>query len=196
MMEEQAQIVLADIDEFMKVGEAFDLHEHKLEDYLGALEVVLMHLDERLSYKQRALRNLNKKLMKEIEVFRGLLESHRMKDLKFEEEEMKYFEKLKEDIKLSEWRATRMDVDAETGFEKKVVRLTIDELSRVHSFLKNILKLMKRCRRLVATLQNGELKAEEDRYFYGLYKAMLYYSHVFSALLDKERKLFGKVRKS
>jgi len=131
-----------------------------------------------------------------------LIESGRLRDLKFEREEDQILQKLATDVKHREWRAVKTDVDLESKEEELVLRLQIHELREIRSKFTELKRLMRRSnlqsvlnKAISSEKQKEEFERKEEYYLFHIYKIISTYERIFRHLWDKERKLSAKLSK-
>lgn len=197
-MKDVADDAITNISEFIEIEGKLINKEHKLEDSIGNIEQIYVHLVEERIYDEE-LSALSGKIQDRLEEIKELIESNVLKDLEFKKEEADILEKLKEDLEHKDWKAVKKDLVEEAAEEKKVLRLEKKELRQLHSAFVKLLKVMKKCLKLLklkADTSAGDHEGKMEYYLLYIYHFARFYERVFHKLWKKERELFRKVKKA
>lgn len=201
-MEEHADIVINDFKEFIDLESKLIKKEHHFHTQLQSVDLIIGHLDERISEDAKHLHELNGQITDKLVEINKLVESDAMKDLSIVNEEKSVLKKLELDVDHKDWKAVKKDVSAELEDEKSSVNLGVFELHNLYVHFTELKNLIKK-KTLIHAIKNDDLSHKEkkeyehleEHYFMQIYKFVSLYQHVFKHLLKKETHLWNKARK-
>ena len=198
-MEDFADQAVDELREFIDTEKQLILHEHSFIDKLNAWDVVIMHFDERVPKEARALHDLTQVISLRLNAIRDLVNSDRLKHVRFVKEERKHQQRLAKDIKHRNWQAVKKDIAGERQEEQKELRLEVAELRNLRKLLLDLKTIMRRSK-LILTHQASETQDKanyeqlEHYYLLQIYKFVWAYERIFYQLWQKEKGLLGKLR--
>ena len=199
IFEEARRVSYININEFIDLQKQFIRGDHDLECKLRSIEAMLFKFMEEL--EDENLFNLNDEVFEVIQELISMIESDRLKDIRFYNEELAILKHLNDDVESKDWRAVKHDTKYEIIGQKKVLRLEREELKEMHSKFMDILKLMKRSKLLKHLNDDFEDKTRAKKiiesyefYFNQIYKLANFYERIFRHMWRKERIIYKKMK--
>jgi len=203
--DESVDAAVVTLRAFIDTEQQFVKGEHELKAKLDSWDYIIMHLLQEIPESMPHLHDLNTEIGNKLFDIRALIESDSLKDVRIMKEEQQHLDTLEETVRHRNYRAVRRAVRvvfaAETKDEDKVLRLEIHELQKLHAEFAELMQIMKKSN-LVSALnedmttpkQKHEYETVEEHYFVEIYKFARAYERIFRDLIQKERRLFAKVR--
>lgn len=197
--EELADMAIEETESFIDAEGGFVSQEHILLERLISWDHIFAHLDERIPEEASHLHELSGEVARRLVEIGKMVESCMLKDLEILAEEKEVLTRLQTDAKHKKWRAVKRDLRQEAADERKVIRLELRELKKLHSKFRGLKRVMDR-HALIAAInadltdpkQKEEYQRLEEYYFWKIYKFIRIYEDVFKHLLEKEMELFSK----
>ncbi len=192
-MEEFADSAVKSLREFINTEMQLVKEEHDFSSKLQSWDYVMGHLDERIPANMKHLHKLIGKISEKLLETRNYAEA-RLQNLKITEENKRTLYNLEKDVEHRDWKA----VKTESKKSKKIERLEIHELKKLHQKLIDLMKIIKRSElieaiseKLTVSKDKKKYKKLAEYYFIEIYKFARAYERIFRHLWRKERILSG-----
>lgn len=201
VFEENADMAAEILKEFINTETQLIQGEHELESKLMVTAEIFAHLDERIPDNMQHLNEFSGKICESIHEIQILVQSDRLRELKFVQEEKEILKQLGEDIAHKDWKAVKTDITVEKNEEQQNVRIELEDLRQMHIKFGELKKLIRRGNLIralksenVSQMQKEAYESKIEYYFMQIYNFINFYENVFFQLWKKEKILAKKLK--
>jgi len=139
MDQESADMVVETMHLFIDTESRFVTEEHTLLTKIEDLDFIFGHID--MNFPDNPIHDLNNKVVDKMQAMKAFIRDNRLHNLRILKELQDRAERLKKDVLHRDWRAAKDDVGSKSV--KEALNLELHELKGLHSFFKDIKKLMR-----------------------------------------------------
>jgi len=142
MDQESADQVVEMMHQYIDTESKFVTEEHTLLTKIEDLDYIFGHIDSSFPQENTEIHDLNGKIVDKMQAMKAFIRDNRLHNLRILKELQDRTEKLHKDVLHRDWRAAKDEIDKESKVIKEGLSLELHELKGLHSFFKDIKKLM------------------------------------------------------